>query len=79
MARQRHTMTRVRWTVLALGTAALALAFVVSDDITVRFTAAFAYGLGALILGASERIIASTRTHPQTRLADARQGRAIDR
>ena len=78
MVAKRHTMTRVRWFLLALGTLALVATFGLSDDITVRFTAGMAYGFGVLILGASERIIASTRNHPQTRLADARQG-TIDR
>lgn len=74
VARQRHTMTRVRWTLLALGTAALAVTYLVSSNVTVQFAGGMAYALGLLVLVASERIIARTRNHPQVRMADARQG-----
>jgi predicted anti-sigma-YlaC factor YlaD len=78
MARQRHTMTRVRWVLLAVGTALLALVVLLADSVTLLFTAGFAYLFGVIILLASERIIASTRNDPATRLANARQG-TIDR
>ncbi|MGI5208968.1 hypothetical protein ACQEU6_46320 [Spirillospora sp. CA-108201] len=68
------SMVRARWVLLALGAAAVALTFVVTGDLTVRFTAGFAYGIGLAVLGASERIIVSTRSRPETRLAAARQG-----
>lgn len=71
-------MVRARWVLVALGAAALTLVFVVSEDVTVRFTGGMAYGFGLLIWAASERIIRSTRNRPETRLANARQG-VIDR
>lgn len=74
MAKERHTMTKVRWTLLAIGTAALAITCLISSDVTVLFTAGMAYGLGVLVLIASERIIARTRSHPQVQMANARQG-----
>ncbi|XVQ16359.1 hypothetical protein ACQP1W_52440 (plasmid) [Spirillospora sp. CA-255316] len=74
MARQRHTMTKVRWALLTLGTAALALVFLASDDVTVRFTAAFAYAFGAITLAISEGIIRNTRNSLETRMANARAG-----
>jgi glycerol uptake facilitator-like aquaporin len=67
-------MVRVRWVLVLLGAAAVALTFLASGDITTRLTAAMAYGFGLVILGTSERIIVSTRTRPETRLAAARQG-----
>lgn len=73
-----HTMTKVRWTVLAAGTVALALAVLLTDSVTATFIAGYAYGLGLLTLLAADRIIARTRNHPQTRLANARQG-TLDR
>lgn len=72
--RTRHTMTTVRWSALAIGTAALAVTFLVSSSTTVLFTAGMAYGLGLLILIAAEGIIVRTRSHPQVRMANARQG-----
>lgn len=71
---KEDAMVRTRWTLIAIGTAALAFAVVVSGDLTVRMTAGMAYGMGLLILAASERIIVSTRSRPETRLAAARQG-----
>ena len=68
------SMVRTRWGVIAAGTAALAVAMLVSGDLTVQVTAGMAYGMGLLILAASERIIVSTRSRPETRLAAARQG-----
>lgn len=67
-------MVRVRWVLMLLGTAALALVVLVTGDITARFTAGFAYGTGLAALLISERIIVSTRSRPETRLAAARQG-----
>lgn len=71
-------MVRARWILLALGAAAVAVTFVVSEDVTVRLTAGMAAGLGALVLGASEMIIVRTRSSLDTRLAAWRQG-SIDR
>lgn len=71
-------MVRARWALVALGAVALALVFWLSDDVTVQFTAAFAAASGLAIWGISERIIVSTRSRPETRLANARQG-SIDR
>lgn len=81
MARRRwrdDSMVRARWILLALGAAAVAVTFVVSEDVTVRLTAGMAAGLGALVLGASEMIIVRTRSSLDTRLAAWRQG-SIDR
>ncbi|HLV71731.1 MAG TPA: hypothetical protein VKY91_03020 [Vulgatibacteraceae bacterium] len=73
-------MVRARWALLALSAAAVALTFLVTGDITARFTAGMAAGFALLIWGAGERIIVSTRTRPETRLAAARQGsRSIER
>jgi len=71
---RRDPMVRARWTLVALGAAALGLVFWISEDVTVRFCAGYVYGIGLLVWGASERIIVSTRSRPETRLADARQG-----
>ena len=68
------SMVRTRWVLLAVGTAALAVALLVSGDVTLRFTAGYAYAAGVAVLLASERIIVSTRNRPETRLAAARQG-----
>ncbi|WP_395103758.1 hypothetical protein [Actinomadura sp. SCN-SB] len=67
-------MIRTRWVLLVLATPLLILAFVLADDFAVRFTAGFAYTTGLVILAISERIIISTRSKPETRLANARQG-----
>ncbi|TDC76788.1 hypothetical protein [Actinomadura sp. 7K507] len=67
-------MVRTRWILLALATPPLLLAFILGDNHDVRFTAAFVYTTGLIILLVSERIIVSTRTRPETRLANARQG-----
>jgi hypothetical protein len=67
-------MVRTRWALLALAAPFLILTFILAGDITVRVTAGFAYASGLIILAISERIIVSTRTRPETRLANARQG-----
>lgn len=67
-------MVRARWVLVALGAAALGATFLLTSDVTIRFTAGMAYGFGLLIWAASERIIVSTRSRPETRLANARQG-----
>jgi hypothetical protein len=67
-------MVRTRWILLALTTPPFFSVFVLADDFTVRFTAGFGYTTGLIILAISERIIVSTRTKPETRLANARQG-----
>lgn len=73
-----HTMTKVRWALLAVGILGLVLTFVATSEVTARFIAAYAFAGGLAVLLVSERIIVSTRDHPQTRLANARQG-TIDR
>ncbi|TDD93513.1 hypothetical protein [Actinomadura rubrisoli] len=67
-------MVRARWILVLLGAAALGLVFLVSGDLTVRFTAGFAAGAGLAVWTVSERIIVSTRDRPETRVASARQG-----
>jgi hypothetical protein len=67
-------MVRARWVLLAIGTAALAVAVLVTDDVTARFVAGYVYAAGLAVLLVSERIIVSTRNRPETRLAAARQG-----
>ncbi|RFU43062.1 hypothetical protein DZF91_03220 [Actinomadura logoneensis] len=75
--RTRHTMTKVRWTMWALGALVVALTFAASSAVTVQMTVAMGVGLGVLVLAASEWIIARTRNHPQVRMAEWRAG--IDR
>ncbi|WP_433466100.1 hypothetical protein [Spirillospora sp. CA-128828] len=72
MARQRHTMATVPWTLLAAGSLAL-LPTLALGSITARFTVGFAYGVGLLVLLADERIIAGTPNRPEARPVSARQ------
>ncbi len=67
-------MVRARWTLLGGGAVLLTAVCVLAGDVTLKFTAGMAYVIGALVWGASERIIVRTRARPETRLAAARQG-----
>ena len=67
-------MVRARRVPPTLGAVAVAPAFPLIGDVTTRFAAGMAAGFGALIRGASEPIIVSTRSRPEIRLAAARQG-----
>jgi hypothetical protein len=71
-------MAWARWVLPALGAVAVAVAFPMIGDVTTGFSAGMAAGFGVLVWGVSERIIVSTRSRPETRLATARQG-AIER
>jgi hypothetical protein len=65
-------MAWARWVPPALGAVAVVLVFPMIGDVTTGFTAGMAAGFGVLIWGVSERIIVSTRSRPETRLATAR-------
>jgi hypothetical protein len=77
--RQRHTMTSVRWTCMAVSALVLAVTFLATDNITARFVAGYVVGIGMITLGGASVIIRSTRNNLETRLAEARQGKSIDR
>ncbi|GAA1590896.1 hypothetical protein GCM10009678_86450 [Actinomadura kijaniata] len=72
--RPLHTMTKIRWLVLTVGTLALALTVALADSVTALFVAGYAWTLGAATLLIAEWIIARTRNHPQVRMANARAG-----
>lgn len=61
--RREHGMgTRgVAWTLVMTGAVATVITWITSSDITVRFTATMAYGLGLVILTMATAIIVTTR------------------
>jgi predicted phage tail protein len=48
---------KIGWILAALGAVAVVATFIASSDVTVRFTAGMAYGVGLVILGVSMLII----------------------